>query len=107
MANCPRCNASKARVIEAHNTFQDQAKRIRRRCAHCDHAWTMYEITPETLDKYREMQDKFDRLHSLLFNEVPTLTCHQCHQWDKDHCSLDLPEAGGTFASECSYYYAA
>jgi hypothetical protein len=67
----------------------------------------MYEITPEILDKYKEMQDKFDRLHSLLFNEAPTLTCHQCHQWDRDHCSLHLPEAGGTFASECSYYYAA
>jgi len=107
MANCPSCNSSQIQVTESHVTFSNQARRIRRRCQKCGHNWTMYEITAETLDKYKVLKEKFDRLRTLMFSEGNVFDCHNCTQWTNDCCSLDIPEAGGSFASECSYYYKA
>jgi len=40
---------------------------------------------------------------------VPTIrstkiTCRDCAHWWQKRCSLEVPEAGGTFAIECSFY---
>lgn len=67
----------------------------------------MYEVTAETLDKYKVLKEKFDRLKQMMFSDDTVFACHNCHQWVNDACSLDIPEAGGSFASECSYYYKA
>lgn len=32
------------------------------------------------------------------------ITCQDCAHWWQKRCSLDVPEAGGTFAIECSFY---
>lgn len=104
---CPECHATRINVIESHLTFNNQAKRIRRRCIACKHSWTTYEVTQETLDKYKVLQQKIDFLRMHLFSEGNVFDCHNCTQWENDHCSLDIPEAGGSFASECSYYYKA
>ena len=77
------------------------------RCIACKHSWTTYEVTQETLDKYKVLQQKLDFLRTHLFSEGNVFDCHNCTQWENDHCSLDIPEAGGSFASECSYYYKA
>jgi hypothetical protein len=53
------------------------------------------------------LQQKLDFLRTHLFSEGNVFDCHNCTQWENDHCSLDIPEAGGSFASECSYYYKA
>ena len=105
--NCPKCHTRNVTVVESHSTFRGQAKRIRRRCSSCRHAWTIYEIDQETVDKYKALQQKFDYLRNYLFAEGNVLDCHGCHQWVDGECSLDIPEAGGSFASECSYYFKA
>jgi DNA-binding transcriptional regulator YdaS (Cro superfamily) len=40
---------------------------------------------------------------------VPTIrstkiTCQDCAHWWQKRCGLDIPEAGGTFAIQCSFY---
>jgi hypothetical protein len=32
--------------------------------------------------------------------------CKECKHWWKGSCDLDIPESGGAFASECSYFEA-
>lgn len=67
----------------------------------------MYEITAETLDKYKVLKEKFDRLRQMMLGDDTVFACHNCHQWANDSCLLDIPEAGGSFASDCAYYYKA
>jgi transcriptional regulator NrdR family protein len=107
MANCPSCKSSHTKVSEAHLTFNNEAKRIRRTCLTCNHRWTVYEVSPETIDKYKVLKEKFDRLRKMMFADDTVFSCHNCMQWTNDCCSLDIPEAGGSFASECPYYYKA
>jgi len=35
----------------------------------------------------------------------PTPHCSHCKLWDKNKCSITLPEAGGFFASACACYH--
>ncbi len=35
-----------------------------------------------------------------------TITCQDCAHWWQKRCGLDIPEAGGTYAVECSFYQA-
>lgn len=36
--------------------------------------------------------------------ESKRLNCQNCTHWWQKKCGLDVPEAGGTFAEECSFY---
>ena len=36
--------------------------------------------------------------------ESKLLNCRTCTHWWQKRCSLDVPEAGGTFAEDCSFY---
>jgi len=36
--------------------------------------------------------------------ESKKLNCRDCAHWWQKRCSLDVPEAGATFADECSFY---
>lgn len=104
---CPKCNHTKIHVVESSPSHQKETRRIRRRCINCDHSWTIYEIERETLDYYREIKQKYDYIKSFMLRDETSTTCNDCHQFVDGKCSLDIPEAGGTFATECSYFYKA
>lgn len=36
--------------------------------------------------------------------ESKRTTCRTCTHWWQGRCGLDVPEAGGTFAEDCSFY---
>jgi hypothetical protein len=104
--SCPSCQSSKIRVVESHDTFNDQARRIRRRCINCNHGWTIFEVTAETIDHYRDLEHKLNNLKTFMLSlEAPSKTCDQCNQSVNGRCLLEIPEAGGTFAAECAYFY--
>jgi hypothetical protein len=103
---CPKCNYTKLSVIESSPTFNNTARRIRRRCLNCNHSWTIYEVTAEILDHYRNLEKKLDNLKTFMLSlDVPTKSCNDCHQFTNGKCLLSLPEAGGSFAEECSYFF--
>ena len=39
-------------------------------------------------------------------DQAPAIDCRNCAHWWQGHCDLDVPEAGGAFATECSYFNA-
>lgn len=83
-----------------------EAKRIRRQCAHCGHAGTMYEVKLGLLDELRELRRNRDKIRRLVGGVVAAAseTCQECLLWGPRGCGLELPEAGGDFAAECSAY---
>ena len=70
-----------------------------------------YEIPSEHFDQLKEAQEVLSALKSLLKTKGvgtatgKTLTCELCiHMNNYGKCTMDFPEAGGQFASECSLY---
>ena len=60
------------------------------------------------MDEYKELKLRHRQAIQLLTGLTQTLkNCSSCSFWDHDglKCSLGLPEAGGTFAEECSSYF--
>lgn len=37
-------------------------------------------------------------------DEIPSIDCRNCAHWWQGRCDLDVPEAGGDFAADCSYF---
>lgn len=110
MKFCPKCGnrgfrATEIRKRQPLERRRTPAMRIRRKCATCGHAETFYEIDAaqmkhfESLQKFEEGVLKYIKLDSLEGD-----ACYQCMHWDDRGCSMHLPEAGGTFASECSLF---
>ena len=103
--SCPKCESIKIHVVESHQTHNGRAKRLRRRCCTCNHAWTIYEVTVETLDYYKDLEKKLHNIKKIMLSlTASTETCDDCVQYATGACSLDIPEAGGTFAAEFSYF---
>ena len=70
-----------------------------------------YEIPSEHFDQLKEAQEVLYNLKKLLkpkgveTTSGRTLTCELCiHMNNYGKCTMDFPEAGGQFASECSLY---
>lgn len=102
---CPKCAHPKFLPVESHTSYSNRAQRIRRRCANCGHAWTVYEVTRDFMDYVRNLELRLSRAAALLTDDAPgQQTCNQCKQWSHERCSLDLPEAGGSFAADCAYF---
>jgi len=70
------------------------------------------KVTHQTISQVRTGQS-----HKHLFPELPRSnssrrsklvgkdgkSCRNCKHWWRGSCGLDIPEAGGAFASDCSY----
>lgn len=104
---CPQCSSTKIHVVESSPSHNNETRRLRRRCLHCDHAWTIYEIDRETLEHYRDIMQKYEHIKDFVTRDKDKIVCVNCRQWEKDSCLLSIPEAGGLFADECPYYYRA
>lgn len=44
------------------------------------------------------------RRRTPVIEETPEIDCRNCAHWWQGHCDLGVPEAGGEFAGECSYF---
>jgi len=104
--SCPKCGQRKFYVTESRRRKQDPARRFRRRCFNCNFSETTYEITAKQMKEY----DLLLRLNTAISQVLnPPISesrksCTSCSYWLHGSCSMQFPEAGGSFASECSLY---
>jgi hypothetical protein len=99
--NCSHCGTNAVRVLETRPN-RDSIRR-RKHCSNCGHRETTYEIGQV---KYKELE-VLARLRKTLAGIEPdpvVLYCQDCQHWDSNTCDFGLPEAGGSFASDCSTY---
>lgn len=101
--NCSACGAREVRVIETR--ANNQAIRRRKQCLACKHRETTYEISQA---QYQQLQT-LDKLRAVLLGTdtpppTPKLSCFNCTHWSRGKCAMDFPEAGGSFANDCSCY---
>ena len=93
-------------MTEARRRRLDEAVRMRRKCLICSHAETTFEITAKQMQEYSLLL----RLNTAISQVLnPTVresrqSCTTCSYWLDGSCSMQFPEAGGSFASECSLY---
>ena len=106
LRHCPKCNQKKFYVTESRRRSQDPTLRFRRRCSNCNYAETKYEITATQMKEY----DLLLRLNTAISQVLnPPISesrksCTSCSYWIDGSCSMQFPESGGSFASECSLY---
>lgn len=106
LRHCPKCNQKKFYVTESRRRSQDPTLRFRRRCSNCNYAETKYEITATQMKEY----DLLLRLNNAISQVLSPTTsearknCTSCSYWLDGSCSMQFPESGGSFASECSLY---
>jgi hypothetical protein len=101
--SCPVCRYPRFNSTESHPTMGGDARRIRRRCSNCGHITTVYEVKRELLDELKELRATRERIRGLVGAGTSSY-CTECKHWGPDGCGLEIPEAGGTFASECSTF---
>lgn len=106
LRNCPKCGQKKFYVTESRKRTTDPALRFRRRCSICNYTETSYEITAKQMKEY----DLLLRLNTAISqvlnppNSESRKSCTSCSYWIDGSCSMQFPEAGGSFARECSLY---
>jgi hypothetical protein len=101
--NCSSCGACEVRVMETRSN--NKAIRRRKECLACKYRETTYEISQE---QYNQLQT-LDKVRAVLLGtdtppSKPQLSCFNCTHWSRGACGMDFPEAGGSFADECSCY---
>jgi|DEB0MinimDraft_3_1074331.scaffolds.fasta_scaffold05682_6 hypothetical protein len=106
---CPSCKTYRLKLVDSHKSFQSLSEDIQRRQYRCPcrYAKTVYVVPQELLQEYKELKSKAEQIVRLLTDSTQTLKdCSSCSFWDHNavKCDLGLPEAGGTFAEECSSY---
>jgi hypothetical protein len=106
---CSVCGTFALQIIESRK----KANYVRRRkeCTSCGSRVTTYELSAE---HYKELEECKARLENVLrvldtylgkLTTDPKVTCRNCIYMKPDgECDLGFPEAGGTFAAECSSY---
>lgn len=106
---CPNCLAQQLFVREARTV--GTYKRRRRVCRKCGHRETTYEISAEDFELIRHIYRQRDekrkrRLEKLAAQRKANVkVCHDCKHWGASFtCDFEFPDAGGTFAEECSLY---
>lgn len=79
---------------------------MRRRCVHCDHAETTFEVTAQQMAEYELLLRLKTSISQVLNPDACESSdlCTSCSYWSNGSCSMQFPEAGGSFASECSCY---
>ena len=106
---CSKCGERAIRTIESHQQLSHT--RRRKRCKACGHSYTTYEVSAERFDKLIHAEEVLARIGSF-FNSANTsnnsskiITCDLCiHMSPRNGCTMGFPEAGGDFATECSFY---
>jgi len=108
---CPFCRKQSCTVTESRIN-KDNTRRRRKTCKNCSKRHTVYEVSEEFYKKAVEHDRLIQQfIKSLnLGSDSPTLnalehtTCDYCVHMRSSGCYFDFPDAGGTFASECSMF---
>lgn len=108
---CPVCKEQTAITLESRLN-KDSSRRRRRVCTECNHRYTTYEVdeafyktalaNQRVVDKVIKCLNLNGRLPSN--SEFDINDCDDCVHMRSSGCSFDFPDAGGTFASECSMF---
>jgi hypothetical protein len=110
-SECPFCKQQTCITIESRIN-KDNTRRRRKECTECKHRYTAYEVSEEFYKTALVNQRAVDNfIKSLNLNLTPQLThdfiadtCDDCVYMRSSGCSFDFPDAGGTFAGECSMF---
>lgn len=110
-SECPKCKQQTCITIESRIN-KDNSRRRRKECTECGHRCTAYEVSENFYKTALANQRAIDNFtKSLNLNLIPLLThesssdtCDDCVYMRSFGCSFDFPDAGGTFASECSMF---
>jgi len=110
-STCPKCKQQTCITIESRIN-KDNSRRRRKECTECGHRCTAYEVSENFYKTALANQRAIDNFtKSLNLNLMPLLThefssdaCDDCVYMLSSGCSFDFPDAGGTFASECSMF---
>jgi transcriptional regulator NrdR family protein len=108
---CPKCKQQTAITIESRISKGD-IRRRRKECTECSNRFTVYEVSEEFYKTALEHKSVIDKLiKSLNLNlvsdskyESSSDTCDECVHMLSSGCSFEFPDAGGTFARECSMF---
>lgn len=113
---CPKCHNKTERILESRPS--GTSRRRRYACDHCQTRRTSWELCDEEYQQLVSDQKKLHTIAQTIYKsngvtpkqiETLTKTCDQCHYYRPhnmrgDNCDFGFPEAGGTFAAECSSF---
>lgn len=102
-AECVSCKQNGLTIIESRKS----GKTIRRRkqCMYCKYRETTYELTQAEYLYLTNIETIYKNIKKLIDEtKNPEKTCDHCSHMTKSGCAFEFPEAGGTFAKECSMY---
>lgn len=103
---CANCGKTAVRVLETKKNRE--GIRRRRECSACNHRDTTYEVSQELYRELKEAHAVNKKILSLLkldaFKKVDEKTCDNCAHYKNSLCYFEFPDAGGTFAEECSLF---
>ena len=110
-STCPKCKQVTSITIESRITNSD-VRRRRKECTSCSHRHTVYEVSEDFYKTAVENKNVIDKLIKSLnlslvsgsTHESSNDTCDECVHMLPRGCSFDFPDAGGSFATECSMY---
>tara|TARA_R100000458_G_C8204041_1_gene193650 strand:+ start:80 stop:418 length:339 start_codon:yes stop_codon:yes gene_type:complete len=101
-SKCPKCYQRTYTVTESRTPGRTKTylRRRRKRCTHCGHRDTTYEITAEEYEEYLINKKLIDKLKATLTTKEKR-SCYQCKHYYSNSCRLEIPELD---AEECSYF---
>jgi DNA-directed RNA polymerase subunit M/transcription elongation factor TFIIS len=102
---CPKCSELSVFIIDSRKT-KDGIRR-RKKCESCGYRYTTREILDKTYQQLVESQRIVTKVQNLFGGKQVmknSHTCEQCSHWSSFGCGMGFPEAGGTFAEECSVF---
>ena len=101
-SKCPICSQRTFTVTESRTpgSTKTYLRRRRKRCTHCGHKDTTYEITAKEYEEYLVNKKLINKLKTTL-NTKEKISCHQCTHYYANSCRLEIPELD---AEECSYF---
>jgi len=108
---CPVCKEQTAITLESR-VNKDFSRRRRRVCTECNHRYTTYEVDEafyKTAIANQRVVDKVIKCLNLSGSlpnnsEFDIHDCADCVHMRSSGCGFDFPDAGGTFANECSMF---
>ena len=100
---CSACKKDGLLIIESRKS--GTATRRRKECVYCGHRETTYELSQNEYFEFKKAHVLANKLRVLIqTSDTPNKLCSQCVHMDKKGCAFDFPEAGGSFAAECSMF---
>jgi hypothetical protein len=110
-SKCSNCGELTCVTIESR-LQKDKTRRRRKECTHCKARFTYYEVSEEFYKLALRNQKLVENIITCLdlnfctqsSHAVSVDDCDNCVHMRSDRCYFDFPDAGGSFASECSMF---